>query len=476
MRPSRILAFAFSLGAFAACTPPPDGGGSSGSGAAPASLTEYGPGDYCSDTIVYLQSTNQGNFSLGSSYFNTQDYCAAYPYLKYLIDNDPLFVGEDVEPDDRNYYRLASVYEQFAAQVDSTNMSERRAYLDSAVMMREMAREALDAEGIAYDPYVRDLVEGFFYFQFANDFEDAEERQFDAFNRAFAAKPDSLEDWYITQLFNGSALEYPGDAPNAARAEYLRRLAEAVDNTELQEFYAGTADYIEVDPATRGEIVVDDSAVRDLITRYEAGQLNDDEIFQLFGVVIQSPERIESVDGDVAALRSRLVRERAITDRVDNPRTLLGLAFANYADGNSSEGNALFARAIENAQSNAQRADFHYSRGVSAYGSSSDFNRALEYLPSHGPSLYRRAGLIANAVGRPSSVRGRFAYWCLADIYRNVAASSSDGQIAANARRAAAQYDRAGPSREQYFLEGFTPGQSVTASLGAYGSCTTRVR
>ena len=477
MRPSR-LALVLALGAFAACSPPPTtGGGSTGgaAGPAPVSPTAYGPGDYCADTYVLLQAETRQNFSLGSTYYNNGDYCAAYPYLRYLIANDPLFTGED--PDDRNYLRLASVYEQFAVNVDSTNQTERIAYLDSARMMRQMGRDAMDAQGISYDAYLRDLVEGFFYFQFAGDFDDAEERQFEAFSRAFEAQPDSLEDWYLAQLFIGSANEYGNEAPNPARAEFLRRLAAAVDSDQLETYYTQTAEYIETDPAERGGVAVgSDEAVEDLISSLRAGSLEGDDALSLLAVVLQQPERIEALGEDVAELRPILLRLPAITDRVDDPRTLFALALQSYREGDSTEGNRLFQRAIENAQSNAQRADFYYSRGTTPYGGSSDFNRALEFFPSHGPSLYRRAGLIADAVGRPSSVRGRFAFWCLADIYRNVAASTSDSRIASTARRAAAQYERAGPTREQYFLEGFRPGQSVSASLGAYGSCTTRVR
>ena len=172
--------------------------------------------------------------------------------------------------------------------------------------------------------------------------------------------------------------------------------------------------------------------------------------------------------GDPDDILSALTRLPEIESQVDNPRTLYALSVRARREGDSARANQLFQRAIDNAESNAQRADFYYSAG--------QYDRALQVFPQHGPSLYRRAGQIANAVGRQSSVRGRAAYWCLADIYRNVAAQTS-GSIASNARSAAAQYERSGPSREQYFLsEGWQPGQSVTASLGAYGSCTTRVR
>ncbi len=69
-------------------------------------------------------------------------------------------------------------------------------------------------------------------------------------------------------------------------------------------------------------------------------------------------------------------------------------------------------------------------------------------------------GSIGDAVGRPSTLEGRFAYWCLADLYRKVAAETS-GNVATGAARAADGYERAGPSREQYFPKGY----SVTGKL-----------
>ncbi len=478
MRPTRLALFALAFGALSACSAPPSADGprmSQDDSVFDPGTTAYGPGDYCSDTYVLIQETTRANFSLGSEYYRNGDTCAAYPYIKHILATEPLFTGED--PDDRNYLRMASIYEDFAAQVDSTNQAEKVAYLDSALSMRATGVQALDREGIAYDSYLRNLREGFFYFQNGAYYDDAGERQYQAFNRAFEAQPDSLEDWYLVQLFNASGEQFGEELPNTDRAEFIRTLAGSLDDPALKQNYTLYADYVETDPAEAGVVgEVNDSVVEQLVADLNAGAIADDDALSLLAVVLQQPDRLEALGEDVTDIRTKILRLDVITRQVDNPRTLLALAFQAYRDGDSGRGNDLFNRAITNAQSNAQRADFYYARGTGSYGSANDFTRALEYFPNHGPSLYRRAGLIAQSVGRPSSLRGRFAYWCLADLYRNVAASSSDSRISGTARRAAAQYERAGPSRDQYFLEGFSPGQSVTASLGAYGSCTTRVR
>ena len=469
MRPTRLALLTLAFSALAACSAPPTTGSTSTASTntpyVPDTPTSYGPGDYCAETYVLLQPTTRSNFSLGSEYYRNGDYCAAYPYIKQILATEPLFTGED--PDDRNYLRMASIYEDFAANVDSTNQAERVAYLDSALTTRQAGVAALEREGIAYDSYLRDLREGFFYFQNSALYEDAEQKQFEAFTRAFEAKPDSLEDWYLTRLFAGSAAEFGDEIPNPERAAYIRSLSEAIDDAALRENYAQFATYIETEPSVQDQVAGTDAAVQSLLDDYNAGTLTGNRVFTLLATAQQQPERLTDLGADPEAVISGITRLPEIVDQVDNPRLLYALSVRARREGDTARANELFQRAIDNAESNAQRADFYYSAG--------QYDRALQVFPSHGPSLYRRAGLIAQSVGRPTSLRGRFAYWCLADIYRNVAAQTS-GQIASNARTTASRFERAGPSRDQYFLEGFSPGQSVSASLGAYGSCTTRVR
>lgn len=473
------LAFALLVAVgLSACSAPapttaPTGSRSSTYVAPPDGGPNYGPGDTCAETYVIVSDNPRSNFSLGSENYRNEDFCGAYPYLKWLVANEPLFNGE--EPDDRNFLRLAGVYEYFATQVDSTDDAGRLAYIDSSLATRRAGRQAMEAAGIQYDGYSRDLREGFTYFQNAGLYENADEQQFESFNRAFEAQPDSLEDWYIQQLFNGSSLEYGEDL--AARATYLDNLSGYVDDPALKTYFTEYVTFLRTEPAEPGEAVAaNDTAVQELIASANAGTICGNGETTLLATLIQQPDRVTDLGADPAALQSIVIRCPQIQSQVDNPRTLLALAFQEYGDGNSARGNELFQRAIANAGSNSQRADFYYAR-YRRTNNSGDLTEALRANPTHGPSLYTRAGFSASAVGRRSDVRGRAAYWCLADIYRNVAATTTDSGIAATARRAAAQYERSGPTREQYFLsEGWRPGQTITASLGSAGSCSTRVR
>ena len=430
--------------------------------------TEWGPGDYCEGTNVIVSPDNaRTNFSLGSENYRNEDYCGAYPYLKWLLANDPLFTGED--PDDRNYLRLATVYERFADQADST---ERKVWLDSALATRQDGRDAMDAAGIEYESFLRDLREGFFYYQYAPYYEGADTRQYEAFNRALAAQPDSLEDWYLGQLFIGSAEEFPDPPVNEERAEYVERLAYYSDDTATQQYYSAFAQYLKTPPPAGDIGEIDDSAINDLVAAFNDGSASKEQKLQLLGVVLRDAERIEAAGYDPTTLRSGLLRDADVTSDVDNPRTLLALSFQAFADGRSSDGEGFFNRALTNAPSNSARADYLYARSQRGYGGGG-CSTALQYDRTHGPCLYTNLTDLGRRVGSQSSVTGRFNYWCLADRFRQLAASTSDSRIAGAARTAASRYERSGPTREQYFFEGYQPGQTVSCSVTG-GS--TRVR
>jgi len=446
--------------------PPPDG--------APS----YGPGTTCAETYVLVSDNARANFSLGSENYRNEDYCAAYPYLKWLIANDPLFTGGE-DRDDRNFLRMAGVYEWFATRVDSTAGDDvRRAYIDSALAVRAAGRAAMDAAGVEYDPFNRDLLEGFTYFQNAGLYEDAEARQFAAFQRAYEAKPDSLGDWYLQQLFNGSSIQYEGD--RAARAAYVEALASHTADAGLRQYFTDYVTFLRTEPVTVADgTPAADTAVQALLDRARNNTICGDGALTLLATVSQQPERITALGGDLEALEAQLLQcpefQRDVETTTD-PRRLYAMAIRSYRAGNASAGNDFFNRAIANASSNAQKADFHYSR-YTVRRDRSDLTAALRYNPTHGGALYTQATFVADAVGRRTDVAGRAAYWCLADRFRQVAATTTDSRVAATARSAAARYDRSGPSREQYFLAmGWRPGQTITASLGSAGSCTTRVR
>ncbi|GAB5535710.1 MAG: hypothetical protein Rubg2KO_19590 [Rubricoccaceae bacterium] len=467
-----VFLAAVGLAMLSACAVSPAETSASSSLVAPSLSTgsaEWGPGDYCTETYGIYPDNVRAIYSLGVENYKNNDYCAAYPYLKWLLATDPLFTGED--PDDRNFLRMAGVYEQFAQQADS---SERRVWLDSSLAIRQEGREAMDAAGIEYESYFRDLVEGFFYYSNAAEYEDAEHLQFDAFNRAFSAQPDSVGDWYLGQLLIGSAIEYGNKLPSPERADYVERLATYVDDPASREGFIATAEYFRAEREARIAEAVSDDAIIELVDAFENGTATCEQIRSLLSVVLSDPDRITAAGADPDALQSALVLDRCISDQLDNPRTLLALAFQTFAAGDAAEGERLFNRALTHAPSNAARADYLYLRGAKGYGDRDELvQRALRYDPAHGQSRFYQLRAVASRVGTQNSLEGRFNYWCLADQFRQLAASTGDADIASRSRETAASYERSAPTREEAFFDGKGPGDTVACSITGG---TTRVR
>ena len=82
---------------------------------------------------------------------------------------------------------------------------------------------------------------------------------------------------------------------------------------------------------------------------------------------------------------------------------------------------------------------------------------------------------LVREVGVRTSATGRVAYWCIADEAWRIADRAPDCRTRRVAEATARDVEALGPTREQHFLDR-QAGQTVTASLGAYGSCVTRVR
>ena len=231
--------------------------------------------------------------------------------------------------------------------------------------------------------------------------------------------------------------------------------------------------------ATAQETVVTDSTLRELVAELRACEITDERSLLLIQVVLEDPERIEALGPDFHTASGGCPPAPALrVGAADVPRVYAARALRAFEAGDEVLGDSLFAIALTTAVSDRQRADFLSSRVAAGLGDVQELTaRALAYDPWHGPSLYRRAGLIADAVGRPTSFRGRFAYWCLADEYRRVAAITNDEHIARLARAAANQYEALAPNLGNALItEGPEAGQIITVPFVDGGSCTTVVR
>ena len=436
----------------------------------------------CPDIPYFLQDSPRSNFSLAAEFYRnansadeantaarTDAFCAAYTYLQWLVENEPLYTGGETQ-DDRNFLRLANVYEYYATQVEEAD--ERRAYLDSALVTRQRGEQALQSAGVSYERFPRELREGYFYYSYADVYDDASRQQFDAFNRAFEAQPDSLDDWYLQQLFTLSAELYEDPVE---RASYIDTIAPYIDDASYRDYATQIAELARTppDPIAAGGA----SLAETLVAKYNANpqSLSETEREQIFAIAARADSLIINAGGDPDAIQDTYFDEIVSGANITDPNQLFALFVRSWRRGDRAQAEEYFNQAIANSSSNAQRADFYYSRAQRGFGSAGSLlQQALSYQPSHGPTLFLQARNYADGIGRPSSVDGRAAYWCLADRFNRVAATG-DPRVASAARRTAAGYNRAGPSREDYFFKSWTPGQSIRATSGSV-SCTTRVR
>ena len=411
----------------------------------------------CPDVNFYLTETVSANYSVGTSNYQNGDYCGALLYLRWVRENDALYTGAD--PDDRTYWRLADIYEQLAAMAGDDDILHQ-AYFDSTLAIHAEAQAALAAAGLPVNKARYLLDEGRFYETYPDDFPDKQDGVYDLYLEAFREDPEFLNDAYLNRLAQ-KAMERGSEQDEVV--ELLQELiGQADDATYLEQAYASASA-----PAFTSMSWVE--RLEELMAEIRAGD-HDSENLRMAIAIAQQEERDDYIDELLPLYAS------------ENPTPELLCALGSRAarNGQIETAQGHVSRGIGMATSNAQKRDCAYRAAAGAYnaGNRSAAHRfagqALQYDSGHGKSLYLRASIVAATV-RGGGIQARAAYWCLADMF-NRAAATGDPAIAGRARSAAARYNRAAPSQQEYFFNpGWRPGQRVSSSTG-YGSCTTTVR
>ncbi len=445
--------------------------------AAPASTTDFDSGDnssaggsdyvavhdsssvspICPDVNYYLGTQVGANRSVGATNYENGDPCGALLFLRWVRNNDPLYTG--AAPDDRTYWRLSDIYEQLAAAAGE-NAPLRQAYLDSSRTMLVEAQAALAAANLPANRARYLLDDGRFYETYAEEFPDEQDGVYDLYLEAFRVDPEFLADAYLNRLAQ-KAMERGQD--QEVVVELLQQLiAQADDATYLDQAYASAS-------APAYSSLTWPERLEELMLEIRGGN-RDTENLRLAIAIAQQEDRDDYID----ELLPLYANENP------TPELLCALGSRAARNGQIEEAQRQVAAGIAIATSNVQKRDCAYraAAGSQAGGNSGAAYRfsgqALQYDSGHGRSLYLQAAIVAGTV-RGGGIQARAAYWCLADMF-NRAAATGDPAIAGRARSAAARYNRAAPSQQEYFFNpGWRPGQRVSSSTG-YGSCSTTVR
>ncbi len=411
----------------------------------------------CPDVNYFLMDQVGANRSVGATNYENGDHCGALLYLRWVRDNDPLYTG--AEPDDRTFWRLSDIYEQLAAAADD-HATLRMTYLDSSRTMLTEAQSAMSTAGLSVNTARYLLDDARFFETYAEDFPDKQEEVYDLYLEAFRADPEFLPDAYLNRLAQ-KAMER-GMNQDEVVGLLNELIAQADDTTYLQQAYDSAS-------APAYSSMSWEERLEELMVEVRAGD-HDDEKLRLAIAIAQQEERDDYID--------ELLPLYASSN--PTPELLCALGSRAARRGQIEEAQRQVNEGIAMATSNVQKRDCAYraAAGAQAGGNSGAAYRlagqALQYDSNHGRSLYLRAAIVGSTV-RGGGIQARAAYWCLADMFNRVAATG-DPAVAGRARSAAARYNRAAPSQQEYFFNpGWRPGQRVTSSTG-YGSCTTTVR
>ena len=407
----------------------------------------------CPDVNFYLTEQVSANYSVGTSNYQNGDYCGSLLYLRWVRGHDALYTGAD--PDDRTYWRLADIYEQLAAMAGDDEML-RRAYFDSTLAIHAEAQSALAAAELPANKARYLLDEGRFYETYVDDYPDKQGEVFDLYLEAFREDPEFVTDAYLNRM--AQMVMERGDREEAL--ELLQELmAKADDATYVEQVYAS---------ASAPAFLSWTDRIEELMAEIRAGD-HDSEKLRLAIAIAQQEERDDYID-ELLPLYA---------DANPTPELLCALGSRAARNGEIEMAQGHVNEGIAMATSNVQKRDCAYRAAAGAYGSNRGAayrfaGQALQYDGGHGKSLYLLASIVAGTV-RGGGIQARAAYWCLADMF-NRAAATGDPAIAGRARSAAARYNRAAPSQQEYFFNpGWRPGQRVSSSTG-YGSCSTTVR
>jgi len=404
-------------------------------------------------------------YSLYFENFRMEAYEAALPDLEWILACAPGFGG--TTQDDRNFRRAVELHEALAEQ--ATDTAERQAHLEQALEYIDTAVPTLEDAGVTVDAYYWTLRRGRFYQTHEGAFPGREQQVCQLYEQAFEMNADELPDFYLQVIAYcraEDAITGDAEARRGAR-EYLEgTLVAQADEASAREYIQAQADRLITTPREQFAFVYE---------RYQEGgaeALSDGELEEMFTLISQAGADLLGSEDEARRVRRELLPRVAQLNPTHS--RIMSLGSAALADGDRAQAIEFFQQALPMAETSAQRRDIHYNIAVvrqqqGQLGTAANHVReALAVDGNHGPSLFLMGSLIQAGVG--STMQSRAALWCAADFYSRAASAGVSGAGAAASRASSGA-----PSSDEYFFQGWRPGQTVTANHG-WGSCQARVR
>ncbi len=137
------------------------------------------------------------HYSLYYENFKNGNYSDALPDLQWILQHAPGYPNNS----DRNFERAVDLYDSLAVRADSPE--QKRAWLDSALVIFDTAVPRLEAVGAEIDAFIWTRDKGRFIQGRRDALADRENEAFDAYRAMYEMDPMRTDPYYIGLLVNG---------------------------------------------------------------------------------------------------------------------------------------------------------------------------------------------------------------------------------------------------------------------------------
>ncbi len=385
------------------------------------------------------------HYSLYWENFKNQNYRDAMPDLRWILERAPGFPRDK----DQNFERAVTAYEALAEEAASPE--EKRALLDSALVMFDRAVPTLRGVGAEIDEFEWTRNKGRFIQKHLQDLDDRKEEAIGAYRKAYQIDPMRIDAYYLDVMLSDSYTK--GDIGGVL--DFLRELDEK-----------------------RG----DQEEIQNLVKKYFTVIPPDEQIAFLEKQLAADPENLEIIKQlfdlyEKEKYRDKMMEMAPRLLQMDPTPEILRLLTRMYIeDGEVDKAAELFVQ-LESTPNADIKAEDYYNMGIAQqglgkYSSAREyFRKALQVNPNFNRANQAIADLYATVVSEcgVQDRKDKAVFWLVADAY----------QRAGNAA-GAARYRSVFPSAEDiFFFNEWTEGASTSVSYTCRGltiSGTTIIR
>jgi tetratricopeptide (TPR) repeat protein len=385
------------------------------------------------------------HYSLYYEDFKNQNFESALPNLKWIIENVPAYPSND----DRNFERLVETYAGIAEKAESEEL--KKAYLDSALAVFDVAGPALKEAGAEYDEEDWLIKKGRFIQENSQMLPEATSSVADIYLAAYETAGCEIDPYYIRVIID-----------NHARSDRKQQAVELMDEAEA--CYSDNAEMMTYITEVRNTLFESpDERMAFLEGRLENNPDDIEIVSELFEIYVELGER------DKAAQLGKTLLEMQPT-----ARTYRLLAKMHLEDGEAAEALALYEEALNLPGAEELKRDIYFNMGIAQQqmgrlqNARTNFRKALEEDPKFGQAYIAIGDLYVTAVSECGSFErdDRAVYWLAVDYYER--AKATDPNLSAQANQKISTYRRTFPDQEMLFFKNWEPGQSVRIDYGCY--------